>query len=178
MTEKPIERQDCGRGSKGPEESLGYLLSKVGKAVETGFATRLSHLGLDPRQHGLLQMLCHYEGPSQQTIVSMLSIPPSTTVGLIDELEARGLVDRRLNPKDRRVRSLFVTEAGRELARQAYLVRQDWEEEFCSGLTTAERSNLRNALELLATNVVPSHRVDQDSEASDGHGSISAESAV
>jgi DNA-binding MarR family transcriptional regulator len=151
---QPFEPGLKGLESKSPPDSLGYLLSKVGKAVEAGFAARLSRLGLDPRHHGLLQMLCHYSGPSQQTVVEMLSIPPSTTVGLIDELEARGLVDRRLDPKDRRVRCLYVTESGRRLAEEAYGVRLEWEEEFCRGLSPAERSYLKNTLDRIGGNLV------------------------
>ena len=42
-------------------------------------------------------------------------MPPSRMVALVDELEQRGLVERRPHPSDRRVRALYLTAEGREM---------------------------------------------------------------
>lgn len=56
------------------------------------------------------------EGPrSQRELASSLGYDPSNITGLADKLEARGLVERHVDPVDRRVKKLVLSAAGRQL---------------------------------------------------------------
>jgi DNA-binding MarR family transcriptional regulator len=48
-------------------------------------------------------------------VAEALDCDPSNVTGIVDRLEARGLVERRSDPRDRRVKQLVVTDRGREL---------------------------------------------------------------
>ena len=68
-------------------------------------------------------------------------------VAIVDELEERGLLERRPNLTDRRVRELHLTEAGRELLDQAFREAAAYEQQVSSPLDAVERERLLDLLE-------------------------------
>jgi DNA-binding MarR family transcriptional regulator len=133
-----------------PADSVGFLLSKVGFDAARRFRARLAPLGLEPRQFALLRYVAAAEGQSQQALGAALEIPASRMVALIDDLEERGLVERRRNPADRRARALHLTSAGRRLLGKAIEVAIAHERELLSGLSKDERRQLGKLLRRLA----------------------------
>src|ERR1700760_3143127 len=99
-------------GDKAPS-SLAFLLSQVGLHAARRFAERMEEIDLTPSLFRILNLVDAAEGRSQQAIGQAIQVPPSRMVALVDELERRGLVERRPDPEDRRVRALFVTKKGR-----------------------------------------------------------------
>src|SRR5262245_30692684 len=95
--------------------SLGFLLSQVGVYAARRFAQRIAALDLQPPLFRVLNAVDFAEGQSQQAIGEAIGAPPSRMVAIVDELEQRGLVDRRPHPSDRRIRALYLTDDGREL---------------------------------------------------------------
>ncbi len=124
----------------------GFLLSRLGMVSQKRFGELLESLDLTTRMWGALNVLDH-EGPlTQHALGRMIAMDPSSMVATIDELESRGLVERRRHPTDRRAHALHVTgrgrtvlERGRELAAQA-------QDELLAPLTTAERKQLHELL--------------------------------
>src|SRR6516225_1293561 len=91
------------------EEDFAYLLVQLGFHVDRQFSERLAPLGLEPRHAGLLVQLAANEGLSQQALGELIGLNPTRMVFLVDELEQRGLVERRRNPADRRSYALYLT---------------------------------------------------------------------
>jgi DNA-binding MarR family transcriptional regulator len=127
--------------------SVGFTLSTIGYAVASRFAEILAPLGLEPREFALLRAAQATEGQSQHAIGERLRIPPSRMVAFIDALEARGLIERRSNPSDRRARALHLTENGRDLLARAFAEAVAHERNLCGDLSEDEREQL---LELLS----------------------------
>lgn len=75
-----------------------------------------SHLTL--RQLKVVLLLAETGGASGQRIAAGLGVGLATVTGLVDRLAAHGLVTRREDPADRRVRRVELTEAGQRLAAQ------------------------------------------------------------
>ena len=95
----------------------GFLLSRLGMVSQKRFGELLESLDLTTRMWGALNVLDH-EGPlTQHALGRMIAMDPSSMVATIDELEARGLVERRRHPTDRRAHALHVTARGRHDAR-------------------------------------------------------------
>jgi DNA-binding MarR family transcriptional regulator len=65
----------------------------------------------------------------------------------VDSLEEHGLLERRQNRDDRRVRALYLTPRGRRLLGRAFAIAVEQEQRLTSDLTDEERERL---LELLA----------------------------
>jgi len=67
-------------------------------------------------------------------------------VGLIDELEGRGLVERRNSPSDRRSYALYLTQAGRAALEQIGRVSHEHQEEIFAALSDAEKAQMAGFL--------------------------------
>jgi DNA-binding MarR family transcriptional regulator len=122
--------------------NLAFLLSQVGIHASSRFSERLAEVGLAPPLFRVLNLVDAAEGRSQQEIAKAVQAPPSRMVAFVDELEQRGLLERRAVPKDRRVRALHLTPAGREALARGREVAARHEEELTQGLSGPEREQL------------------------------------
>ncbi|WP_411111932.1 MarR family winged helix-turn-helix transcriptional regulator [Streptomyces sp. c-19] len=97
--------------------------------------------GAQARVLGLLSL----DPLPMRRIAQKLKCEPSNITGIVDRLEARGLVERRPDPADRRVKLAVPTAEGRETARR---LREslDFAREPLGELTEAERTVLRDLL--------------------------------
>src|SRR5215471_701406 len=96
-------------------ESPAFLLAQVGSHAAASFAERLRVLSLVPADAGILRIVQATEGNSQQALGAELGVAPSRLVALIDDLERRGMVERRDQPSDRRSYALYLTSNGRDV---------------------------------------------------------------
>jgi DNA-binding MarR family transcriptional regulator len=96
----------------GRQSSPAFLLAQVGSHAASKFAERLTGLNLAPPHAGILRILGAKAGITQQALAAALGMVPSRLVALLDDLEARGLTERRENPEDRRRYALHLTEKG------------------------------------------------------------------
>src|SRR4029079_12473169 len=113
-------------------------------------AERVRALALTPPQAGLLRMVAASPGESQQSYAGRLGTPPSRFVGLVDELEARGLVERRRGEQDRRAYALHLTSAGERLLTDLGGVARAPAADISAALTADERATLRDLLARVA----------------------------
>lgn len=88
--------------------SLGFLLGDVSRLIRQRFDMRAGELGLTRAQWRVLAQLRRREGINQTTLAEMLEIEPITLVRHIDRLVAKGLIERRADPQDRRAWKLFL----------------------------------------------------------------------
>jgi DNA-binding MarR family transcriptional regulator len=135
-------------GDAGP--GLGRLLVQLGFLAARRFGELLAPLGLEQRQAGLLIGLATHEGTSQQALAELMGLNATRMVFLVDELEQRGLVERRRNPADRRSHALFLTAHGRDTLRQTRQVAAAHERSLGASLTEAERGQLVGLLRKVA----------------------------
>jgi DNA-binding MarR family transcriptional regulator len=135
-----------------PGHSVSFLLSQLGYATSKRFAQTLAPLGLEPRQFAMLRFIAMQEGRSQQAIGDTLQIPPSRMVALVDDLEGRGLLERRQEPADRRARALYLTTEGKRVLEKAWELAVKMETRACEGLSDQERKWLLDLLRRVAGN--------------------------
>jgi DNA-binding MarR family transcriptional regulator len=132
-------------------DSVGFMLSTLGHAVSRRFIHALEPLELHPREFAVLRAVKANDGQSQQTLAERLHIPPSRMVSIVDELESRGLIERRPDPNDRRVRALYVTTRGQTLLEDAFNLVGEHEQAISDVLTVEERAELLALLNRIAT---------------------------
>jgi DNA-binding MarR family transcriptional regulator len=143
-------RSRVTKGRPAPASGLGFLLSQVGAHGAARFAERLAPLNLTPPHVGILRAVEQADGLSQQALGEKLGVFPSRLVLLLDELEQRGLVERRDNPADRRSYALYLTGAGRESLEQMGRVAREHEDSLCAALDESERAQLADFLTRIA----------------------------
>jgi DNA-binding MarR family transcriptional regulator len=116
----------------------------------------LASLPHGSRGYHVLAVVVHEDVPNQNALASRLVIDRSVLTYLIDDLEAAGLVERRLDPSNRRVRRLVATERGRQVLAVAEGQVALAEEYVLRGLPVEQRAGLRNAVEQAADAIVAS----------------------
>ena len=122
---------------------LGYRLRLAQQAVFRDFAVSVP--GLSPGRVGLLIFIDANPGVTQSRLAEAVERDRSTMVGVLDQLESRGLVERRKG-KDRRTNGLWLTRAGHTLLARALRGIARHEKRIAARLSAAER---RQLLELL-----------------------------
>lgn len=130
-----------------PFSSVGFRISSTGYLIARRFHEILAPVGLLPREFALLRAVGAAEGQSQQATGERLGIPPSRMVAFVDGLEERGLLERRLNPDDRRARALHLTAEGRRLLGRAFELAAQHERDLCADLSEAEREQMLDLLD-------------------------------
>ena len=133
-------------GDRAPS-TLAFLLSQVGIHAARQFAERITTVGINPPLFRVLNLVDAAEGQSQQAIGKAIEVPASRMVALVDELEQRGLVERRPDPGDRRVRALYLTGKGRQTLARGRKLAGEHEEELTRGLAEADRKRLLDLLQ-------------------------------
>jgi DNA-binding MarR family transcriptional regulator len=136
-------------GDKAPK-SLAFLLSQVGIFASAKFADAIEEIGLHPAWFRVLNVIDAAEGSSQHAIGEAIQAPPSRMVAIVDDLETRGLVERRPQPGDRRVRALFLTKEGRSILERGRKVAAEHEDRIAASLSKAEREKLVGLLQKIA----------------------------
>ena len=132
-----------------PPRSVGFLISQLGFFSSRRFHEALEPLGIGPRDFLLMRFVAASDGQSQQALADRLHVPPSRMVALVDHLEDAGLVERRPDPEDRRVRGLYLTRKGRGVLDKASKIAIDYETRLCAGINRKEREQLIDLLQRL-----------------------------
>lgn len=126
---------------------LGYRLRLAQQAVFRDFAASVAELS--PGRVGMLLLIEANPGLTQGRLAAEVGLDRSTMVGVIDALEARGLIERRRGA-DRRTNGLWLTRSGRaQLARLKQRI-DSHERRVAARLQPAERAQLLALLEKLS----------------------------
>lgn len=130
--------------------SAAFLLAQIGAHGARKFAERLASLHLSPPHVGILGILRRSEGLSQQDLAVALRMHPSGLVAVIDELEERGLVERKDSPDDRRTYALHLTAKGQATLSDIGRIGHEHNKSLCAALSDEEREQLRGFLQRIA----------------------------
>ncbi len=130
---------------------VAFLLSQLGGQSARAWAAGLAAVGMEPREAMLLRHVALAEGSSQQKVATLIGLPASRIVGIVDRLEAKGWVERRRQGTDRRRRELYLTPLGHRALETVMAVGRDHEQAFTKALSPSERNDLIRLLERVAS---------------------------
>jgi DNA-binding MarR family transcriptional regulator len=145
MTSPPTDDREPGR-----EGGVAFLLAQLGAHAAAAFAERIRPLELTPPQAGVLRRLGQFPGQSQRGLADALGMHAPRLVGLIDELEDRGLVARERDPEDRRNYAISLTREGRQALAELAGVAREHELAITAALDDDDRVQLLALLRRLA----------------------------
>jgi DNA-binding MarR family transcriptional regulator len=138
----------------GPSDALanrlGYLLKHAQQRLVQAAEPAMAGYGIDGRELAVLTVLAADYPLSQHEAAQRLGVDRTTMVALVDELEAKGLVERHRSPQDRRKNIVQLTDAGRRCLDGAERARGEVEREFLAPLGDELGRQFLHALQTLA----------------------------
>ncbi|WP_353937426.1 MarR family winged helix-turn-helix transcriptional regulator [Mesorhizobium liriopis] len=134
-------------------ERLGPLVHDVARLLRRSFERRISDGSLSATQGRALILVAKSEGMPQARLADLLEIEPISVSRLLDRMEDGGWVERRPDPTDRRVRSVYPTDKSRAVLHEVRSVAGDVYEEALKGLSPDERKALIHGLQVMSENL-------------------------
>lgn len=128
----------------------GALLEHLARRMRLRGESVLASLGLRPRHLVALTVLRAAPGTTQQALAGMLMMDGTNVVGLLNELEADRLIERRRSPEDRRRHIVELTERGAATLAEAESALAGAEDDVLAALAPEQRETLFQLLQLAA----------------------------
>jgi DNA-binding MarR family transcriptional regulator len=155
---------EAGRTGRALTGNAGFLLSRVGAAIQAGFKELLGRWQLRPQQFAILTTLRAVGEASQQELCQTLGIDSGNMVELVDGLETLGYAQRRRDTRDRRRYLLAMTEPGQAAFAAMTEAVDDYTARFLGPLSQAEQTALVDALARLFATTPEGRRMMTRSE--------------
>jgi DNA-binding MarR family transcriptional regulator len=130
--------------------SATFLLKRLGFAAKERSMNAYEGTGLRPYHHAILLVLDEGSAETQGSIADALGYDRGQLVGLLDELEEQGLIERRRDPDDRRRHFVRLTSDGKRTLKKLRALSKEIEDEFLDPLGEKERAILHALLLRLA----------------------------
>jgi DNA-binding MarR family transcriptional regulator len=131
------------------------LIDHLARISRRTAETAMTDGSLRPR-HVIALTLLGERGPmTQHAVGAALSLDPSNVVGLLNELEERGLVTRRRDPADRRRHIVAVSATGADELAQTYAQLATVEDDLFKTLTSGQRATLHELLAFAVAGLSP-----------------------
>ena len=128
---------------------LWLVLWKTTRALEARAAASIVSLGMCWSDFGVLEALLHKGPLAVNELGAKVLLTSGSITTAIDRLERRGMVERENDPRDRRTRLVRLTEAGKEVIRQAFAEHKRDMEQAAAPLNPKERAMLLKLLRQL-----------------------------
>jgi DNA-binding MarR family transcriptional regulator len=144
-----VQESSMGRNEDRGAGSASFLLAQLGSHAAAKFAERLEPLGFAPHHAGILRMLAQNPGISQQDLAKTLGMHASRLVGILDELEQCGLLERRPSERDRRLYALHLTSDGLTALRRIGEAAREHHQALMAGLSADQQKQLTDLLEII-----------------------------
>ncbi|MEA2699061.1 MAG: hypothetical protein QOI66_3332 [Myxococcales bacterium] len=147
-SDAPTRAKVTATGDTDMARRAWQLLSEVGLSLRATWIDIAAEFDLTPAQALALRRLEPNTPLPMNTLAEAMICDASNVTGIVDKLEARGLIERRTIEHDRRVKMLVVTKRGEELRRR-FLLRSSQPPPSIAALTTEDQRQLSDVLERL-----------------------------
>jgi DNA-binding MarR family transcriptional regulator len=141
------------------DRDLMIVLNDVARLVRTRFDQRARAFGMTRAQWLILARLNRQPGLSQNEMAAICEVEPITVGRLIDRLESRGLVERRADPGDRRIRRLHLLPAAQPILDEINRYKDLLHAEIVQGLGTGEAVRVVDTLLRMKNNLAAEPKV-------------------
>nr|WP_243612772.1 MarR family transcriptional regulator [Shimia aestuarii] len=136
----------------------GHLIRRLHQIATHVFSAHAQRAGHDltPVQFAAMDAIGANPGVDQARIAALIAYDRATIGGVIDRLEKKGLVVRKVSQRDRRAREVFLSTEGRKMVDDVFPIVREMQTDILRGLSDEERETFLS----LATKATNAHRED------------------
>jgi DNA-binding MarR family transcriptional regulator len=131
-------------------DDLGAMFGRVTRRLMEAEAPLLAANGLTMWEYVVLARLAREPAPSQLMLAREIGHDKTRLIALLDQLQRRGLIDRRPDPADRRSHTISITKQGRSAHASTQAAIRQMESEFLADLKPGQQRSLLTVLQRLA----------------------------
>jgi MarR family transcriptional regulator, organic hydroperoxide resistance regulator len=151
MTTTPGPDAVGGAGQAGRRRDLAAMVVPLARALVAAEEPVLRAHQVSMWGYVVLTALADQPVRTQAALAQSIGADKSRIIGVLDELQERGLIERQPDPADRRVHLLALTEAGRQLRESVRdAIQRQEEERVLAALPEADRAAFLRALGVLS----------------------------
>ncbi len=121
----------------------------------------IKNLGINDTEYTICAFLYFYPDAPQDMISKSYMLDKTTVTKSLTSLEQRGLIIKSVNPANRRQNLINLTDAGKDLIKDAVNVYDDWVEKVTGSLTDTEQKQFESIMEKLLSTAM---RLKEDAE--------------
>jgi len=140
----------------------GYLIRRLQQMAVSIFLEETSRFEVTPVQYAAIAAVCVFPGIDQLRLANAIGFDRTTISGVVDRLESKGLVVRKVSGTDRRARLLFPTAAGIRLLEEVQEATDRVQNRILAPLSASEQKAFLEFLNRLVLSHNHSSRVPVD----------------
>jgi DNA-binding MarR family transcriptional regulator len=137
-----------------PERNFGFLVHDVARLMRVAYDRRARELGLTRSQWWVLNNLFRNQGITQSELAEILEIEKPSLGRLLDRLEAKGWIERRADPADRRAKRLYLTGEVQALIRTLRGLAANLRSDALEGIDEPGRERFLDTLLVIKANLL------------------------
>lgn len=133
------------------KECINFLLTTAQHTVFQYLSQRLAPYDITPSQYGILNCLWINDGTClPRQIAELLCLETSTVSGILDRMQKKDLIDRVINPENRRETLVMITPKGEALKAPVLKIIDEVNEEVLKDFSPKETEFIRKSLRQIA----------------------------
>ena len=133
------------------KECINFLLTTAQHTVFQYLSQRLAPYDITPSQYGILNCLWSNDGTClPRQIAELLCLETSTVSGILDRMQKKDLIDRVINPENRREILVMITPKGEALKAPVLKIIDEVNEEVLKDFSPKETEFIRKSLRQIA----------------------------
>jgi DNA-binding MarR family transcriptional regulator len=134
LTPVPVRSVVASRPAVPVQPTPSALARRFNQICVTVVSAALADEDLTPLQYAVMAYLYVHPDIDQNSLAARLGVDRASTSQLVDQLEERGFVERRVNDEDRRARLLRLSRSGTALRERLHPIGRAAETEILSTL--------------------------------------------
>ncbi len=133
---------------------LGFYIHDTSRLRRVIYDAALKPAGVTRSQGWLLAYVSRQDGMAQSELAAQLDLGKVALGGLVDRLEASGLLERRPDADDRRVKRVFLTPAGRKVVNKMRKIAGPTNAEILKGISAKDLRQCAKTLKVIKGNLL------------------------
>ena len=135
------------------EESLGFILNKTNTKLKNQLFQRFKEDDITPEQWSVLTCLWQQEGVSPKELADLIYKDKPNTNRILEKLQVKGLILRKLHPTDRRAYQIYLTERGWAIKDKLIAKVTQLQDEVTAGMEQAQVEEMKRLLNHMFANL-------------------------